>query len=73
MREGWSVPEEYKQPMINRQIAISIDPNSTPKDEQHRLYADAFGADPKLPNDVKAGHRDNAFSKPHRCWVRVSL
>ena len=30
-RQRWPIPDEYRQPIVNRQATIAIDPNSSPR------------------------------------------
>lgn len=32
MRQGWAVPDKYRQPMVERQVAIAVNPEGVPRE-----------------------------------------
>lgn len=32
IREGWPIPDEYRKPIIDRQVKIAVDPSITPRE-----------------------------------------
>ncbi len=32
LRERWPIPDQYREPIINRQVRIAMDPNSSPRE-----------------------------------------